>query len=33
VLAHGGTIAAESELNHGSKFLFTLPAAAVEKEA
>ena len=27
VLAHTGTIRAESELNHGSVFLFTLPAA------
>jgi two-component system phosphate regulon sensor histidine kinase PhoR len=27
VLAHGGTIRAESELNHGSMFLFTLAAA------
>jgi two-component system phosphate regulon sensor histidine kinase PhoR len=27
VLAHEGTIRAESELNHGSTFLFTLPAS------
>lgn len=27
VLAHGGSIRAESELNHGSRFLFTLPLA------
>jgi two-component system, OmpR family, phosphate regulon sensor histidine kinase PhoR len=27
VLAHSGSIRAESELNHGSVFLFTLPAA------
>jgi two-component system, OmpR family, phosphate regulon sensor histidine kinase PhoR len=30
VLAHHGTIRAESELNHGSAFLFTLPFASVE---
>jgi two-component system phosphate regulon sensor histidine kinase PhoR len=30
VLAHGGTIRAESELNHGSSFLFVLPAAESE---
>lgn len=29
VLAHGGTIRAESELNHGSSFLFVLPASEV----
>lgn len=28
VIAHGGTIRAESELNHGAIFLFTLKAAA-----
>jgi two-component system, OmpR family, phosphate regulon sensor histidine kinase PhoR len=28
VLAHGGTIRAESELNHGSMFLFTLTSSA-----
>lgn len=27
VIAHGGTIRAESELNHGSSFLFVLPLA------
>ena len=30
VLAHGGTIRAESELNHGAVFLFTLPSASTE---
>ncbi len=30
VLAHAGTIRAESELNHGSSFLFTLPLATSE---
>jgi len=28
VLAHGGAIRAESELNHGSSFLFTLPLSS-----
>jgi two-component system phosphate regulon sensor histidine kinase PhoR len=31
VLAHEGTIRAESDLNHGSVFLFTLPLAGVEE--
>jgi two-component system phosphate regulon sensor histidine kinase PhoR len=31
VLAHGGTIRAESELNHGSLFLFRLPKVAVRQ--
>ena len=30
VLAHEGTIRAESELNHGSTFLFTLPASETD---
>jgi len=33
VLAHEGTIRAESELNHGSVFLFTLPLATVTEPA
>jgi two-component system phosphate regulon sensor histidine kinase PhoR len=30
ILAHGGTIRAESELHHGSAFLFILPASEIE---
>ena len=33
VLAHEGTIRADSELNHGSVFLFTLPLATVTEPA
>jgi two-component system phosphate regulon sensor histidine kinase PhoR len=33
VLAHGGTIRAQSELNHGSTFLFTLPLVTTEAHA
>ena len=33
VLAHEGTIRAESELNHGSVFLFTLPLAGAAEPA
>ncbi|MGA8152802.1 MAG: ATP-binding protein [Terriglobales bacterium] len=33
VLAHEGTIRAESELNHGSAFLFTLPLAGAAEPA
>jgi two-component system phosphate regulon sensor histidine kinase PhoR len=32
VLAHGGVIRAESELNHGSTFLFRLPKAEVSSQ-
>jgi two-component system, OmpR family, phosphate regulon sensor histidine kinase PhoR len=32
VLAHGGSIRAESDLNHGATFLFTLPSASEENE-
>jgi signal transduction histidine kinase len=31
VLAHRGTIRAQSELNHGSTFLFTLALATADK--
>jgi len=33
VLAHSGSIRAESELNHGARFLFTLPQAPPEQRA
>src|SRR5262249_19472058 len=33
VLAPGGALRAQSELNHGSTFLFTLPLARLETEA
>jgi two-component system phosphate regulon sensor histidine kinase PhoR len=33
VLAHGGTIRAESELNHGSTFIFILPLSTEQVTA
>ena len=32
VLAHGGTISAESELNHGTAFIFSIPESRVPPE-
>ena len=33
VLAHGGSMRAESDLNHGATFLFTLPSAREDSES
>jgi two-component system, OmpR family, phosphate regulon sensor histidine kinase PhoR len=33
VIAHGGTVRVESELNHGSTFFFTLPIASAGKDS
>ncbi len=32
ILAHGGTIAADSELNHGCTFVFSIPEARVNRD-
>jgi two-component system phosphate regulon sensor histidine kinase PhoR len=32
ILAHGGTITAESELNHGCTFVFSIPSARISSE-